>query len=89
MSVMGMSVDVPAAVWIIAALWTAVVVYVVIDVRRVMARNNRANAKLFGFEPGPITARGVLINRIALVVMLIAGDWAILRFGARLLGPAA
>ena len=82
-------VEAPLLVWIIAALWTAVVVYVIVDVRRVMARNNRANARLFGCEPGPITARGVLINRIALLAMMAVGNWAILRFLPHLLERAA
>ncbi len=68
--------------WIALALWNAVIVYVFVKVRSVMARNNRANARLISREPGPITDRGVLINRIALLVLLAASNWAILRYGA-------
>lgn len=71
--------------WFLVGLWTAVVLYVFLDVRRVMANNNSANQQLTGREAGPITQRGVAINRIALIVTLVAGDWAILHFGARLL----
>ena len=71
--------------WILVGLWTAVVLYVFLDVRRVMANNNQHNANLTGRAAGPITDRGVLINRLALVVTLVAGDWAILHFGAQLL----
>ena len=77
--------DVSVILWILVGLWTAVVLYVFLDVRRVMADNDQHNAKLTGRAAGPITDRGVLINRLALVVTLVAGDWAILRFGSQFL----
>jgi hypothetical protein len=77
---------VSVTLWILVGLWTAVVLYVFLDVRRVMASNNRNNAQLTGRDAGPITDSGVLVNRIALIATLVAGDWAILHFGPRLLG---
>lgn len=76
---------VPMILWGLVGLWTAVVLYVFLDVRRVMANNNKHNTQLTGREAGPITDRGVLINRIALIVTLVAGDWVILHLGGSLL----
>jgi hypothetical protein len=69
--------------WLVAALWNAVVLYVLIDVRRVMARNNQAIGRVLGSEPGPVTDRGVKINRIALLAALVIGNAVILGLGER------
>lgn len=71
--------------WILVGMWTAVVLYVFLDVRRVMANNDQHNARLTGRAAGPITDRGVLTNRIALIVTLVVGDWAILHIGSQFL----
>ena len=71
---------VPMIAWIVLALWSAVIVYVFVNVRSVMANNNKAIARVFGNCPFGITDRAVLINRIALVVLLVVSDWAILRY---------
>jgi hypothetical protein len=70
--------------WIILAAWTLLIVYIIIDVRRVMGRNNATNAKLLGILPPPVTARGVMINRLALTALLVVSNWAIWHFGLRL-----
>ena len=75
----------PVTLWVLVGLWMAVVLYVFLDVRRVMTNNNSNNAQLTGRKAGPITDRGVLINRLALVVTLVAGVWTILHFGSQFL----
>ena len=71
--------------WIALALWSAVIIYVFVDIRRVIANNNRKIAKLIGREMPAITDRTVLINRIALAALLGVSDWALLRFGPGLI----
>jgi hypothetical protein len=75
----------PVILWAVVLLWSAVILYVIVDVRRVMGRNNKINASLLGREPAMISDRSVLVNRLALVAVLIAGNWAIVRFGTDLL----
>ena len=53
-------------------LWSAVVLYVFIDVRRIMAFNNRVNKRVLGMGDLPITDKSVMINRVFLVVVLVA-----------------
>jgi hypothetical protein len=76
---------VPMILWIIIALWSTVLVYVFIDIRRIAVRNNRINAKLLGGAPRQMTERSVLINRCVLVALLVVSDGALLHFGSRLL----
>lgn len=66
--------------WGILAAWSALIVYVFIDVRRVMRFNGRANAKLGLGLPTEVTERAVLINRIALVVLLIGSNLLLVRW---------
>ena len=61
-------------VWGLIAVWSALIVYVIVDVRRVMRFNGRANAKLGLGLPTEVTERAVKINRFALVLLLIGSD---------------
>ena len=60
--------------WTIIAAWSALIVYVIVDVRRVMRFNGRNNARLGLGLPTDVSERSVLVNRIALVVLLIGSD---------------
>ncbi len=60
--------------WLLIAAWSAVIVYVIVDVRRVMAFNSRRNAQIGLGLPTSQSDRAVLINRVALVVLLIGSD---------------
>lgn len=66
--------------WTIIAAWTAVIVYVFVDVRRVMAFNSKWNARLGNGWPTEVTERGVTLNRIALTVLLVVSDALLIRF---------
>lgn len=77
----------PVMVWLLCAIWTIFALYVIVDVRRVMAFNNRANRRLLGMGDVPITARSVLVNRVALAVVMVFGNWAILYAAGSVLGP--
>jgi hypothetical protein len=77
----------PMIVWLIAAAWTVLILYLIVDVRRVMAFNNRANKRMFGLGEVPISPRSVLVNRVALAVILVLGNWAIFRAAGSVLGP--
>ena len=66
--------------WIVIAAWTALIVYVIIDVRRVMAFNSRRNEQIGLGLPTSQSDRSVLINRIALVVLLIASNALLIRY---------
>ncbi len=68
------------ALWLLLVLWDLVIAYVFVDVRRVMANNNAAIARLLGRDVFGITDRGVLINRVLLVLLLVVSNWAVLRF---------
>lgn len=65
--------------WILITAWTALIIYVFIDVRRVMRFNSRANEKLGLGLPTRITERSVLINRILLIVLLVITDVVLAR----------
>ena len=66
--------------WIVIAAWTALIVYVIINVRRVMAFNSRRNEQIGLGLPTSQSDRSVLINRIALVVLLIASNALLIRY---------
>lgn len=68
------------ALWLLLVLWDLVIAYVFVDVRRVMANNNAAIARLLGRDVFGITDRGVLINRVLLVLLLVVSNWAVLRY---------
>lgn len=68
----------PVILWIVLAIWDAVIVYVVVNIRSVMADNNTRIAKLFGSSPSDVTDRSVLINRILLAVLLAVSNLAML-----------
>ena len=78
----------PVIGWGLAALWSLVLLYVIVDLRRVMAMNSAANERLFGWARKPVTDRAVLLNRIALAVLLVAGVWAIPRIVASVAATA-
>jgi hypothetical protein len=61
-------------------LWNVIIIYVFIDVRRVMAFNNKAIEQLFGTSPLGVSDRGVLINRVLLAALLVVSNWAVLRY---------
>jgi hypothetical protein len=75
---------VPVILWIVLSLWTAVIVYVFVDVRRVIAHNNKALSALIGREMPPLTDRMVFINRAALVILLVVSDWAAVHFASQI-----
>ncbi len=60
--------------WVLIAAWSALIVYVIVDVRRVMAFNSRRNTQIGLGLPTSQSDRAVLINRIALAVLLIGSD---------------
>ena len=66
--------------WGIIIAWSALILYVIVDVRRVMRFNSRNNAKLGLGLPTEVTDRSVLINRIALFVLLIGSDLLLVRW---------
>ncbi len=74
----------PVIAWIVLALWSAVIVYVFVDVRRVIANNNKALSALIGREMPPLTDRTVLINRVALAILLVVSDWAAVHFASQI-----
>jgi hypothetical protein len=60
--------------WVLMGAWSALILYVIVDVRRVMAFNSRRNEEIGLGLPTSQSDRSVLINRIALVVLLIGSD---------------
>ena len=66
--------------WIVIAAWTALILYVIVDVRRVMAVNSRRNEQIGLGLPTSQSDRSVLINRIALVVLLIASNGLLVHY---------
>jgi hypothetical protein len=76
--------SVPVIAWIVLALWSAVIVYVFVNVRGVIANNHKAISSLIGRVMPPISDRMVAINRVALAVLLVVSDWAILHFNSQI-----
>ncbi len=67
--------------WILLTLWDLTIAYVFINVRKVMANNHIAIARLSGKPLFGVTERAVLMNRIALIALLALSNWGFLRFG--------
>ena len=66
--------------WTVFGLWNVVLLYVFADIRRVMAFNSKCNAALLGRQPAAITDRGVRINRLAMILLLIVSNWLLVHF---------
>jgi hypothetical protein len=66
--------------WGLIAAWSALILYVIVDVRRVMAFNGKWNARLGNSWPTGVTERGVQLNRVALVLLLIVSNALLVRF---------
>ena len=68
------------AAQILVTAWTILLLYVLIDIRRVMSFNSANNARLRNGWPTEVNDRNILLNRIAVLVLLAVTDAIALTF---------
>jgi hypothetical protein len=64
----------------VIGLWLALLAYVFIAIRKIMAANGRRNAQTGLPLPTGVSERAVLVNRVALVVVGAGSTWLLARY---------